>query len=90
MDERSTAGACQLVRTGFRLTRCSAGRLARTLDRRSDLGVRRQAGDEIGWVEAEAVGNLDEVVQADVALATLDLAEKGPVDADLIGHRLLA
>ena len=59
--------------------------------RRAIVASRRdKAGDQLRWIDAEAGGDLEEVVEAEVALAALDLAEKGPVDVDLPGESLLA
>jgi hypothetical protein len=53
------------------------------------VGRRLEAADEVAWVDAEAAGDLKQVVEVEVALAALDLAEEGPVDADLVGGGLL-
>jgi hypothetical protein len=45
---------------------------------------------EFGGVDAEAGGDLEEVVEVEVALSSLDLAEECPVDAGLGGEGLLA
>jgi hypothetical protein len=44
---------------------------------------------ELGRINAESSGKLQEVVEVEVALTALHLTEKGPVDADLSCHRLL-
>jgi len=44
---------------------------------------------ELGRINAESSGELQEVVEVEVALTALHLTEKGPVDADLMRHRLL-
>lgn len=45
---------------------------------------------ELGGVDAQTTSELEEVMQVEIALATLDLTEESPVDADLGSHRLLA
>jgi hypothetical protein len=44
---------------------------------------------ELGGIDTESSGDLQEVVEVEVALTALHLTEKGPVDADLMRHRLL-
>jgi hypothetical protein len=46
--------------------------------------------DELGRIDSEAASELEQVVEVEVALTTLDLAKEGPVHAYLAGHRLLA
>jgi hypothetical protein len=43
-------------------------------------GFGLEALDEIGGVDVEALGDLEEVVEREVALAALDLAEERPVE----------
>jgi hypothetical protein len=43
-----------------------------------------------GWGRAQARGELEQIVEAQVALSALDLAEEGPVDIALLSKRLLA
>jgi hypothetical protein len=44
---------------------------------------------ELGGIDAKPSGELQEVMQIEVALTALYLTEKGPVDPDLSCHRLL-
>ena len=55
------------------------------------LGSRRlQSFDELAGVDVEAGCELQQVVEVEVALAALDLAEEGPVDAAFGGEGFLA
>lgn len=45
---------------------------------------------ELGRVDFEAGGELEEVVQVEVASASLDLSDECPVDVALVGECLLA
>jgi len=45
---------------------------------------------ELGGVNVEAGGDLQEVVEAEVALAALDLADEGPVQVGAVGEGFLA
>lgn len=44
---------------------------------------------QLAGIDAETSGQLEQVMEVEVAPSTLDLSEEGPVDADLVGHRLL-
>lgn len=48
------------------------------------------APDELGGINAQAAGQLEPVVQADVGPSALDLTQERPVDTYLVGHRLPA
>jgi hypothetical protein len=54
------------------------------------VGRRLEPLDEIAGIDTEALGDLEQVVQTQVASATLDLAEKGPVDTSLRREGFLA
>src|ERR1700735_3920316 len=45
---------------------------------------------KLGRIKPEPSGELDEVVQVEVALTTLKLSQERPMHPDLRGHRLLA
>jgi hypothetical protein len=51
---------------------------------------RMKSLDELRGIEVESSGQLEQVVQAEVALAALDLADKCPVQASAISERFLA
>lgn len=44
---------------------------------------------QLAGIDAETASQLEQVVQIEVALTALDLAQERPMDADLMGHRLL-
>lgn len=46
--------------------------------------------NQLGWIDAQAGGQLEEVVQVQVATAPLDLAEERPMDAAAGGQGFLA
>jgi hypothetical protein len=45
---------------------------------------------ELAGIDAESVGDLEQVVQVEVAPAALDLAQEGPVDTAPCGQGFLA
>lgn len=49
-----------------------------------------QPSHQYGRVHTQPGGHLEQVVQADVALAPLDLTDEGPVNPGLIGQGFLA
>jgi hypothetical protein len=50
----------------------------------------RYSGDKYGRIDVKSPGNLDDVVKAQVACATLDLADECPVHSCELRERLLA
>lgn len=62
--------------------------------RTGDLNVvvvgRAESSDELGRIDVETGGHLEQVVQVEVASAALDLPKEGPVDPAFVREGLLA
>src|SRR3984885_252726 len=67
----------------------SSPRATRTSRARSGRAGRLQPVHELGRVDSQAPGDLQQVVQAEVAPAALDLPEERPMDGAPVGQRLL-
>jgi hypothetical protein len=82
---RPSAGKAAVLRVRVRCRRRYAGHL------RWGLAVgRSESLHQLGRIDAKTGRDLEQVVEAQVALSSLDLAQEGPVDAGLVGQGFLA
>lgn len=52
--------------------------------------ISRQATHQVRRIDSKAAGNLQKVVEAEIALSALHLAEEGPVNAADVSESFLA
>ena len=56
----------------------------------SRLLRRADSTNQLAWVDAQALSQLQDVVQRDISLSALYLSHEGPVQANKIGELFLA